>query len=147
MLTGFLGRGARTRAVTTLGRGGSDLTATLAGAALGVAEVVVWKDVDGVLTADPRLAPSARPVPALTYDEATELAFFGGRGGWVGDGCRAWRRWRRAAGCGARCAPGAPCQHPPPPGPPRPPPQARPCCTPWPCSPPSRPRAGGWLCA
>ena len=77
ILTGFLGRGARTGAITTLGRGGSDLTATLVGAALGVEEVTVWKDVDGVLTGDPRIAPSASPVPALTYDEATELAFFG----------------------------------------------------------------------
>jgi aspartate kinase len=77
VVTGFLGRGARTGAITTLGRGGSDLTATLVGAALGVAEVTVWKDVDGVLTGDPRIAPAAAPVPALTYDEATELAFFG----------------------------------------------------------------------
>ena len=84
VLTGFLGRGARTGAITTLGRGGSDLTAVLAGAALlppagRVAEVVVWKDVDGVLSGDPRLvgADAARPVPALTYDEAAELAFFG----------------------------------------------------------------------
>ena len=77
VVTGFLGRGARTGAVTTLGRGGSDLTATLLGAALGVAEVQGWKDVDGVLTGDPRIAPRAAPVPALTYDEATELAFFG----------------------------------------------------------------------
>jgi aspartate kinase len=85
VLTGFLGRGARTGAITTLGRGGSDLTAVLLGAALlhpahgAVREVVVWKDVDGVLTGDPRLvgAQAARPVPALTYDEATELAFFG----------------------------------------------------------------------
>lgn len=77
VVTGFLGRGARTGAITTLGRGGSDLTATLVGAALGVEEVTVWKDVDGVLTGDPHIAPSASPVPALTYDEATELAFFG----------------------------------------------------------------------
>ena len=84
VLTGFLGRGARTGAITTLGRGGSDLTAVLTGAALlvpggAVREVVVWKDVDGVLTGDPRLVghDAARPVPALTYDEATELAFFG----------------------------------------------------------------------
>lgn len=77
VVTGFLGRGAKTGAITTLGRGGSDLTATLVGAALGVDEVTVWKDVDGVLTGDPRINPKAAPVPALTYDEATELAFFG----------------------------------------------------------------------
>eukprot|EP00873_Tetraselmis_striata_P004919 jgi/Tetstr1/425183/TSEL_015644.t1 len=77
VVTGFLARGRETRAVTTLGRGGSDLTATVIGAALGHAEVQVWKDVDGVLTTDPRLVSSAIPVPELTYHEATELAYFG----------------------------------------------------------------------
>ena len=77
VFTGFLGRGSKTKAITTLGRGGSDLTCTLLGAALGLPEVQVWKDVDGVLTADPRLVKAARAVGALTYDEATELAFFG----------------------------------------------------------------------
>lgn len=77
VFTGFLGRGSKTKAITTLGRGGSDLTCTLLGAALGLPEVQVWKDVDGVLTADPRLVADARAVGALTYDEATELAFFG----------------------------------------------------------------------
>ena len=77
VFTGFLGRGSKTNAITTLGRGGSDLTCTLLGAALGLPEVQVWKDVDGVLTADPRLVEGARAVGALTYDEATELAFFG----------------------------------------------------------------------
>ena len=60
-----------------LGRGGSDLTASLVGAAAGFDEVQVWKDVDGVLSADPRIVPEAGPVGHLTYDEATELAFFG----------------------------------------------------------------------
>lgn len=77
IVTGFLGRGATTGAITTLGRGGSDLTCTLLGAALRLPEVQVWKDVDGVLTGDPRVLPLARPVPSLTYDEASELAFFG----------------------------------------------------------------------
>ena len=77
VVTGFLGRGGKTGAITTLGRGGSDLTATVIGAALGVPEVQVWKDVDGVLSADPRIVPEAGPVGHLTYDEATELAFFG----------------------------------------------------------------------
>ncbi|KAK9824483.1 hypothetical protein WJX72_010708 [[Myrmecia] bisecta] len=77
IVTGFLGRGQQTHAITTLGRGGSDLSATVIGAALGVKEVQVWKDVDGVLTSDPRIVDGARPVPRLTYDEATELAFFG----------------------------------------------------------------------
>jgi len=77
IVTGFLGRGKESRAVTTLGRGGSDLTATVIGAALGLEEVQVWKDVDGILTSDPRLVVGAYPVPFLTYDEATELAYFG----------------------------------------------------------------------
>lgn len=77
IITGFLGRGLQTGAITTLGRGGSDLTCTLLGASLGLPEVQVWKDVDGVLTADPRVVESAHPVARLTFEEATELAFFG----------------------------------------------------------------------
>eukprot|EP00798_Chlamydomonas_sp_ICE-L_P012551 gene12551-15773_t len=77
IITGFLGRGANTGAVTTLGRGGSDLSATVIGAALGLDEVQVWKDVDGVLTSDPRSVTNTRPVNHLTYEEATELAYFG----------------------------------------------------------------------
>ena len=77
VVTGFLGRGKSTGAITTLGRGGSDLTCTLLGAALGLTEVQVWKDVDGVLTSDPRIVDGARPVDSLTFEEATELAFFG----------------------------------------------------------------------
>lgn len=64
-------------AITTLGRGGSDLSATFLGAALGVNEVVVWKDVNGVLSADPRIVRDARVINELTFDEATELAYFG----------------------------------------------------------------------
>lgn len=63
--------------ITTLGRGGSDLTATAIGAALKVDEVQVWKDVDGILTADPRLVKNAVPVSKVSYDEASELAYFG----------------------------------------------------------------------
>ena len=63
--------------ITTLGRGGSDLTATAIGAALSVDEVQVWKDVDGILTADPRLVKNAIPVARLSYEEASELAYFG----------------------------------------------------------------------
>lgn len=77
IVTGFLGKGWRTCAVTTLGRGGSDLTATTIGKALGLREIQVWKDVDGVLTCDPNIYPSAEPVPYLTFDEAAELAYFG----------------------------------------------------------------------
>ncbi|XP_023768428.1 aspartokinase 2, chloroplastic isoform X2 [Lactuca sativa] len=77
IVTGFLGKGWRTCAVTTLGRGGSDLTATTIGKALGLREIQVWKDVDGVLTCDPNIYSGAEPVPYLTFDEAAELAYFG----------------------------------------------------------------------
>lgn len=77
IVTGFLGKGWRSCAITTLGRGGSDLTATTIGKALGLREIQVWKDVDGVLTCDPNIYPPAEPVPYLTFDEAAELAYFG----------------------------------------------------------------------
>lgn len=63
--------------MTTLGRGGSDLTATTLGKALGLREIQVWKDVDGVLTCDPNIYSHAKPVEYLTFDEAAELAYFG----------------------------------------------------------------------
>ncbi|XP_078170050.1 aspartokinase 2, chloroplastic-like [Carex rostrata] len=77
IVTGFLGKGWKSCAITTLGRGGSDLTATTIGKALGLPEIQVWKDVDGVLTCDPTIYPNAKPVPYLTFDEAAELAYFG----------------------------------------------------------------------
>lgn len=77
IVTGFLGKGWRSCAVTTLGRGGSDLTATTLGKALGLREIQVWKDVDGVLTCDPNIYSHAKPVEYLTFDEAAELAYFG----------------------------------------------------------------------
>ena len=64
---------------TTLGRGGSDYTAALLGAALDAREIQIWTDVSGVLTADPRVVPSARPIPRLSYAEAAELAYFGAK--------------------------------------------------------------------
>ncbi|MDR2343540.1 MAG: aspartate kinase [Spirochaetaceae bacterium] len=76
VVTGFIAKDAN-GAVTTLGRGGSDLTATMIAAACRAEEAQVWKDVDGILTADPRIVADARPVGAVTYDEAAELAFFG----------------------------------------------------------------------
>ncbi|MCD6235800.1 MAG: aspartate kinase [Thaumarchaeota archaeon] len=63
--------------VTTLGRGGSDYSATIIGAALGVDEIILWKDVEGVMTADPKLVPDARTVPRMSYEEVVELAYFG----------------------------------------------------------------------
>ncbi|CAN6811040.1 unnamed protein product [Brassica oleracea] len=77
VVTGFLGKGWRSCAITTLGRGGSDLTATTIGKALGLREIQVWKDVDGVLTCDPNIYSGAQSVPYLTFDEAAELAYFG----------------------------------------------------------------------
>jgi aspartate kinase len=76
VITGFIGKDADGQ-ITTLGRGGSDLTASLIGAAAGFDEVQVWKDVDGIMTADPRACPAAKPVPFVTFEEAQELAYFG----------------------------------------------------------------------
>ena len=78
VVTGFLGRDEEGN-VTTLGRSGSDFTATILGRALGAKEVQIWTDVSGVLTADPRLVPEARPVEHLTYAEASELAYYGAK--------------------------------------------------------------------
>lgn len=64
---------------TTLGRGGSDYSATILGAALGAGETIIWTDVDGVKTADPRLVPEARTLPEISYTEAAELAYFGAK--------------------------------------------------------------------
>ncbi len=64
---------------TTLGRGGSDYSAALLGAALDAEEIQIWTDVEGVLTADPRVAPGARPLPHLSFAEAAELAAFGAK--------------------------------------------------------------------
>lgn len=64
---------------TTLGRGGSDVTAALIGAALDAREVQIWTDVPGVLTADPRVVPEARTIARLSYAEAAELAYFGAK--------------------------------------------------------------------
>ena len=75
---GFIGATA-TGVPTTLGRGGSDFTAALLGAALGAERVEIWTDVDGLMTADPRIVPSARTLSAASYDEAAELATFGAK--------------------------------------------------------------------
>jgi aspartokinase/homoserine dehydrogenase 1 len=78
VVPGFIGR-APDGGITTLGRGGSDLTATLLGRALGAREVMLWKDVPGVLTADPRLVPDARLIPHLHHREAAEVAHYGAK--------------------------------------------------------------------
>jgi aspartate kinase len=75
---GFVG--ATTKGTTTtLGRGGSDYTAALLGAALRSEEIQIWTDVTGVLTADPRVVPDAQTVERLSYSEAAELAYFGAK--------------------------------------------------------------------
>jgi len=78
VVTGFIGR-APDGSITTLGRGGSDLTATLLGRVLGARRVVLWKDVPGILTADPRLVPDARLIPELHHQEAAEVAHYGAK--------------------------------------------------------------------
>lgn len=64
---------------TTLGRGGSDLSAAVIGAALDAREIQIWTDVDGMLTADPRVVAGAQLVPELSFEEASELAYFGAK--------------------------------------------------------------------
>src|SRR5205085_6060503 len=76
---GFIASSAATGETTTLGRGGSDFTAGLLGAALRAREIQIWTDVSGVLTADPRVVPEARTIPRLSYAEAAELAYFGAK--------------------------------------------------------------------
>ena len=76
VVTGFLAKDSK-GIITTLGRGGSDLSATMIAAACSAEEVQVWKDVDGILTADPRIVENAQPVEHVTYEEAAELAYFG----------------------------------------------------------------------
>lgn len=78
IVTGFVGKNERGE-ITTLGRNGSDLTATLFGTALGADEVQVWSDTNGVMTADPTLVKSAKSIPTMRFDEAAELAYFGSR--------------------------------------------------------------------
>ena len=75
---GFIGR-TETGVTTTLGRGGSDFTATIIGAALDAEEVQIWTDVNGIMTCDPRIVPEARTVARISYEEAAELAFFGAK--------------------------------------------------------------------
>jgi aspartate kinase len=78
VLGGFIAA-TTTGATTTLGRGGSDYTAALFGAVLVSSEIQIWTDVNGVLTADPRVVPDAQTVERLSYNEAAELAYFGAK--------------------------------------------------------------------
>ncbi|MCF0242773.1 MAG: aspartate kinase [Treponema sp.] len=76
IVTGFIAKDKNGN-ITTLGRGGSDLSATMIGSAMGAVEIQTWKDVDGIMTTDPRICSDAKPVPEVTYEEAQELAMFG----------------------------------------------------------------------
>ena len=78
VLGGFVGA-SRDGHTTTLGRGGSDYSGALVGAAIGAAEIQIWTDVDGMLTADPRVVTAPKLVPLLSFAEAAELAYFGAK--------------------------------------------------------------------
>jgi aspartate kinase len=78
VLGGFIGA-TSAGVTTTLGRGGSDYSAAIFGACLDVDEIQIWTDVDGMLTADPRVVSDPRLVPELSFDEASELAYFGAK--------------------------------------------------------------------
>ncbi len=78
VLGGFIAA-SRTGETTTLGRGGSDYSAALIGAALRAREIQIWTDVTGVLTCDPRICPEAETLDVLSYEEAAELAYFGAK--------------------------------------------------------------------
>lgn len=78
VITGFIGSTAAGKP-TTLGRGGSDYTASVMALCTNATELWVWTDVDGMMTTDPREAPDARSIPRLSYDEVAELAYFGAR--------------------------------------------------------------------
>lgn len=78
VVTGYLAA-TQDGVVTTIGRGGSDYTATILGVALAAAEVWIWTDVDGIMTADPKIIPSAKMLPELSYQEAAEMAIFGAK--------------------------------------------------------------------
>jgi aspartate kinase len=78
IVTGFIGATAE-GVLTTLGRGGSDYSATIVGGAIGADEVIIWTDVDGILTADPRLVRDASTISEISYREAAELAYFGAK--------------------------------------------------------------------
>jgi aspartate kinase len=78
VLGGFVGAN-REGVTTTLGRGGSDYSAAIVGACLGSSEIQIWTDVDGMLTADPRLVKHVQVVPHISFGEASELAYFGAK--------------------------------------------------------------------
>lgn len=76
VVTGFIAKDEQGN-ITTLGRNGSDYSAALFGGAIRAEEIQMWKDVDGVMTADPDMVPNPRPIEVMSFDEASELAYFG----------------------------------------------------------------------
>jgi aspartate kinase len=76
VVTGFIAKDKRGE-ITTIGRSGSDFSAAIFGASVGAGEIQVWKDVPGVLTADPTIVPDAKPLSRLSFSEAAELAYYG----------------------------------------------------------------------
>src|SRR5579884_1542421 len=78
VMGGFIGS-TEDGTTTTLGRGGSDFTASIVGAGIGAEEIQIWTDVDGMLTADPRILPGGHRVRVCSFDEAAELAYFGAK--------------------------------------------------------------------
>lgn len=78
VITGFIAKN-KNNEITTLGRGGSDTTAALIGAGIGVSEIQIWSDVNGVMTADPRICKDAKTLDVLSFQEAAELAYFGAK--------------------------------------------------------------------
>jgi aspartate kinase len=78
VVTGFIGS-TQNGEITTLGRGGSDLTETLIAAAVKADEVWLWSDVDGIMTADPKIIPNAKTIPQISYAEALEMTAFGAK--------------------------------------------------------------------
>jgi aspartokinase/homoserine dehydrogenase 1 len=78
VITGFIGA-TKEGTPTTLGRGGSDYSATIIGTCIDSDEIWIWSDVDGVMTADPRVVPEAQTIEALSYTEATEFSYFGAK--------------------------------------------------------------------
>ena len=77
--TGLAGGATRSGQTTTLGRGGSDYSAAIVGAAVGASAVEIWTDVDGMMTADPQIVTEARVIEQISSEEASELAYFGAR--------------------------------------------------------------------
>lgn len=78
VITGFIGEN-EAGIITTLGRGGSDFSASIIGAALKADEIWLWKEVHGILTTDPMIVPEARTIPVISYIEAMELSYFGAK--------------------------------------------------------------------